>query len=238
MSAQLGMTVNARELEYMIGRLGAHRLGELRTLANKLSRLTRNLAPSLVRHPEPKPYYLDMPRARSAIARAVGSPRRGRPSESGAVQLVDVTPHGDTRLVAALIFSSRNTTYAEAHAAAAGLTPEGRMRIVAETLGRITPHDSVWREFEVIHLLYELVVSSSCFAQLKRHRMATVLAQPYDVGLGIAVRPRGRGAAALPSYTRADSGCGGLRVDQRPPPPCAARCEPQGAVPFLASPER
>lgn len=196
-SAQLGMTVNARELEYMIGRLSAHRLGELRTLAKKLSRLTRCLAPSLVRHPEPTSYYLDTRRARGAIARSVRTPRRGGPLGRAAVQLVDATPDGDARLAAALIFSSRNTTYREAYVAAADLTPEERMKIVAETLGRISPHDSVWREFEVIHLLYELVVSSSCFAQLKRHRIATVMAQPYNLGLGISVPDSIRSARAV-----------------------------------------
>jgi hypothetical protein len=45
------------------------------------------------------------------------------------------------------------------------------------------------REFEYVTLTFELVVSAACFAQLKRHRLATLTAQPYDVRLGVTVPP-------------------------------------------------
>jgi thymidylate synthase ThyX len=48
-------------------------------------------------------------------------------------------------------------------------------------------HDTVWREFENIHFTFEVTVSASCYAQLKRHRMATLIVQPYDPGLGISI---------------------------------------------------
>lgn len=196
-SAQLGMTVNARELEYMIGRLSAHPLDELQMLAGKLYRHTRRLAPSLVRYPEPTPYYLDASRARSEIVRSIGPHRDGPHGDADAARLIELTPNGDTRLAAALIFAARTTTYREAYALAADLTPAGRMKIVSETMRRISQHDSVWREFETIHLLFELVVSSSCFAQLKRHRMATLIAQPYDTRLGISVPDSVKSARAV-----------------------------------------
>ena len=49
--------------------------------------------------------------------------------------------------------------------------------------------DSVPREFEHARLTYDLVVSATCFAQLKRHRMATITAQAYDPRLGVTVPP-------------------------------------------------
>jgi thymidylate synthase ThyX len=36
-------------------------------------------------------------------------------------------------------------------------------------------------------MLFELNISSSCFAQLKRHRMATIIVQPYSTTLGISI---------------------------------------------------
>lgn len=50
-------------------------------------------------------------------------------------------------------------------------------------------HDSVLREMENVDLLFELVLSSSCFAQIKRHRMSTIIAQEYNPRLGITVPP-------------------------------------------------
>ena len=45
------------------------------------------------------------------------------------------------------------------------------------------------REFEHADLVYDLVLSASCFAQLKRHRMATLTWQRYDPALGVTVPP-------------------------------------------------
>ena len=47
--------------------------------------------------------------------------------------------------------------------------------------------DSVLREFEHVDLVFELVLSATCFAQFKRHRMATLTAQNYDPNLGVTI---------------------------------------------------
>ena len=49
--------------------------------------------------------------------------------------------------------------------------------------------DAPLREFENVDLQFDLVVSASCFAQLKRHRMATLVAQDYEPALGVTVPP-------------------------------------------------
>jgi len=48
-------------------------------------------------------------------------------------------------------------------------------------------YDAPLREFEYADLCFELVVSAACFAQLKRHRVATIIAQDYDPGLGVVI---------------------------------------------------
>jgi flavin-dependent thymidylate synthase len=131
-ATQLGMTVNARELEHMIRNLAGHPLLELRAFSKLVYTTTRQLIPSLVRYPEPAPHVLDMPEAK----------RLGK---------------------------------------------KGREEIIAATMRRMGPHDAVWREFETIQFTFELIVSASCFAQLKRHRMATLIAQPYDIALGVSI---------------------------------------------------
>ena len=45
------------------------------------------------------------------------------------------------------------------------------------------------REFENADLQFDLAVSASCFAQLKRHRMATLVSQDYDPALDVTVPP-------------------------------------------------
>ena len=50
-------------------------------------------------------------------------------------------------------------------------------------------YHSLPRAFELAGAAFECVVSASCFAQLKRHRMGTLLAQAYDPRLGVTVPP-------------------------------------------------
>jgi len=75
----------------------------------------------------------------------------------------------------------------EAIAAAKRLGRKGRAKVIAGALKRLERHDSVWREFETVQFVFEIVLSASCYAQLKRHRIATLLSQPYDPGLGISI---------------------------------------------------
>ena len=195
-SAQLGMTLNARELEYMISRLAAHPLAELRRLSGMLADEAKMIAPSLVRYPEPTEYFHDMHEAKREFA-AGKSPRV---SSDRLVKLIEATEKGDTKIAAGIIFSAGGSTMGEALKRAARLGSRKRTGLIHRTMRYIQPHDSVWREFENVHFLFEVVVSASCYAQLKRHRMATLIPQQYDTSLGLSVPDTIRKAKAVGSF--------------------------------------
>jgi len=69
------------------------------------------------------------------------------------------------------------------------MSPPQRLAVIKTALRHLRPYDSVLREFEYAELVFELTVSASCFAQLKRHRMATLTAQDYDPSLGVTIPP-------------------------------------------------
>jgi flavin-dependent thymidylate synthase len=186
-TAQFGMTVNARELEYMISRLASHPLAELREFAAKLSTAAGGIAPSLVKYPDPTDYFIAMPGVRDRIRNTAGRGIRTMPGDGPGSLLVDITPDADRRLAASLIFSATGMSHSESMLKAARLGKRRCAAMIASTMKDIKSHDSVWREFENVRLLYELTVSSSCFAQLKRHRMATIIAQDYLPSLGISI---------------------------------------------------
>lgn len=196
-ATQLGMTVNARELEYVIRRLAGHPLRELRDLSRKAFAATGGLIPSLIRYAEPGPHSREMPDAMREIAAMVPGSGGKRMPVGGSVRLVDATPEADTRLAASIIFSARGVSMREASAAAARLGAKGRARVVLGALKRLERHDSVWREFETVRFTFEIVLSASCYAQLKRHRIATLLPQPYDPKLGISVPATFAGAKSV-----------------------------------------
>ena len=95
----------------------------------------------------------------------------------------------------------------------------------------IQAYDAVLRELENVEMQFELIMSASCFAQLKRHRMATIVSQDYDPSLGVtvppAVRAIGRQKEFMAMIKKTNSvhelirqknpGGRGLRADQRAP---------------------
>ncbi|MCK4236061.1 MAG: FAD-dependent thymidylate synthase [Candidatus Krumholzibacteria bacterium] len=200
-STQLGMTVNARELEYMISRMASHPLREMQVLSCRLCKAARKISPSLIRYPEPTTHFIREPSIRKEIAKAISAKAVSSGFTEDDVRLIDVTPNGDMRLAACIIFSCGGVTMDQAMKAAARLDPPRIKELVSKVMRHIQPHESVWREFENIHLLFEVIVSASCYAQIKRHRMATLVPQPYDVSLGISI-PASVGKAKAVGFFR------------------------------------
>ncbi|NPV06253.1 MAG: FAD-dependent thymidylate synthase [Syntrophaceae bacterium] len=189
--AQLGMTLNTRNLELMLRRLAAHPLEEAREYSRQLYDATKGIAPSLVRYTEATAFD----RLTRDDLRAIAGPaldRAGLAPAAGPVEevrLVWATPDADTRIAAALLHSSSRLPMAQCLKAAAALPPEDRAGLFKASFRRMQPWDAPLREFENADLQFDLVVSASCFAQLKRHRMATLVAQDYDPALGVTVPP-------------------------------------------------
>ena len=199
-TAQLGMTVNARELEYMISRLASHPLEELRRFSAKLSRIAAGKAPSLVKYHRATEYFGQI--ARSGYEGGGDEATPGR-SDLKAVELFGHTADGDIMLAAALLFSAGGIPFGKALDSARRMSGPELRRVIWSSMEMMKSHDGVRREFETIGMLFELAVSSSCYAQLKRHRMSTQIAQPYSTALGVSMPESVKRAGATGIFGRA-----------------------------------
>ncbi len=182
---QLGLTVNARNLELMIRRFGASPRAEVRELGRRFYNLARKVAPSIVLFTEPSDF--DALTYGGIRAEAGPPPPRRRRAGRAAVSVVAADPGGDDRILAALLHSVWGRPAAECKAAVRRLSSERKKELMKRAFAHMEFYDFPPREFEHAALTFELVVSASCFAQLKRHRMATLTAQEYDPALGVTV---------------------------------------------------
>ena len=217
---QLGLTANARCLELLIRRFAANGLAEVRAINARLYELAKQIAPSLILFTDPSPFdavtYPDLAgaaeawpgspgkrrKAQSAPKSVVlagapidGSTLRHDPAQRG-VTLVGAPVDGDSRVIAALLHTVTRQSYKECLDRAGKARPAVRKDFVRRALERMEFYDVPPREFEHADLVYDLVLSASCFAQLKRHRMASLTWQRYDPGLGVTVPPSVREAGA------------------------------------------
>jgi flavin-dependent thymidylate synthase len=194
---QLGLTVNARSLELLIRRFAAKGLAEVRAINARLYALAKAVAPSIILFTDPSPFdvetYPDLAAAGWAGPPGRALRRRGAPQSAA---LAAAPEDGDSRIIAALLHTVTGLSYKECLALAEKARPAARKDIVRRALGRMEFYDFPPREFEHADLVYDLVLSASAFAQLKRHRMATLTWPRYDPALGVTVPPSVREAGA------------------------------------------
>ncbi len=195
---QLGMTINARNLELLIRRFAAKGLEEVRELNARLHGLAKAVAPSIVLFTDPSPFDAEAYPDLAAAAGAWPAPaRRGRKRTAAKAVVLAASPaDGDPRIIAALLHAVTRDSYEDCLARASAASAAARRDIVKRALRRMEFYDFPPREFEHADLVYDLVVSASCFAQLKRHRMATLTWQRYDPALGVTVPPSVREVGA------------------------------------------
>ena len=191
---QLGMTINARSLELMIRRLAASSLTEAQECSRRLYELAVGIAPSLVRYVEPTKYDRlaaeELREKAQSLKVESGEGDGDRAAARGEdVTLIYATPEADNRVAAALLHSAGDLSLGECLERVRRMNARDKAGLIKTACRHMCSYDSVLREFEYVALHYELQVSATCFAQLKRHRMATMTCQDYNPALGVTVPP-------------------------------------------------
>lgn len=184
---QLGMTINARNLELLIRRFASSPLAEVRELGKKMYELAESIAPSIILFTAANdfdqktyPEMMEMVKGKWERKRRIAQP----------CTLVDQTENGDLKLVASLLHTSTGVSYLNCRRMAKDMKKKEREDLVKRACRHMEFYDAALREFEHIYLTFDVVVSAGCFGQLKRHRMATITCQRYDPALGLTVPPK------------------------------------------------
>ena len=181
-SGQVGMTINARNLEHMFRRLRLSSRAEVRELGEKLYALVLPIAPSIILFPEPTTFD------RGAFS-ALDDYFARRPGPEGLPpdpepEIVSYTENGDDVILAAHASASRGLDFRRALDMVKKTSPARKKTMMLEFFREVQFFSAMPREFEMADITFQAVVSAANFAQLKRHRMATLLAGEYAPELG------------------------------------------------------
>jgi thymidylate synthase ThyX len=164
-------------------------LAEAKEYSEKLYAATKDIAPSLIRYIQATDYdkftRQNLRRQTSGLLEKHLSCSK----KLSAVQLIFVSDAADTKVAATLLFSSSDSNYSQCLRQANSMTTKEKKALFKSAFEHLQTHDAVLRELENVDLQFELILSSSCFAQLKRHRMSTIIAQDYCPQLGVTVPP-------------------------------------------------
>ncbi len=169
MEGQIGMTINARSLENMIRKLNSSSITEVKKLSEQLYKEAKKIIPSLIRHIEPKTSYHK--KLKDIIK---NEPYIYLDGNTQDVNLLSIS--NSNYIYNALSFSNMEDDIL--YLAPYSNTKEIILKCVFENM---TKHDQLPREFEFQTSIFRLNVSAACFAQLKRHRMASIVSSPYNI---------------------------------------------------------
>ncbi len=185
-TTQMGMTANARNIEYMLQTAASSGIMEHREFGRNLFRVIDGIAPSLIKYTAARTETVDRDKRLRDCLTVPGS-RKGKLPEAESPEAADpgapvklqyVTPHADQRVMEAVRF--RLTGENGFGDPSSPSIPDGVMEHTFREMFRgLEPWDAVPREFECAEAQFVLVISAAAFAQLKRHRMATLIAAPY-----------------------------------------------------------
>jgi len=183
--SQVGMTVNARNLELLLRRFASSGLAEAQALGRLIYETVAKVAPSIVLFHEANDRdRLTYPGLRDLADRLI----KQQPFQvSGTVKIMDHSRNGDLMVAAALLHTSSGLDLAACLKMVKKMSLAKRKEIFKTALAHLQFYDSLPREFEYAGLLFEITLSAACFGQLKRHRMSSLTVQDYDPRLGLTI---------------------------------------------------
>ncbi|MFH1542865.1 MAG: FAD-dependent thymidylate synthase [bacterium] len=187
-NGQVGLTINARNLEFLFRRFASNPLAEVRQIGQEMFKLVHSIAPSIILFTEANDFdqktFGEMQKSLKESKSAISD---GKVKKGREVSLEAHTKNADETLIATLLHSSSNQPFKKCLQAAKKMEEEEKKELVKASFKYAEFYDRPIREFEYADLTFNLSISAACFGQLKRHRMASITTQAYDPALGITI---------------------------------------------------
>jgi flavin-dependent thymidylate synthase len=174
---QVGMTINARNLEHLFRKFHLSRWAEVREIGAKMYTQAVEIAPSIFLFSQPSQFYLDLKNS----FKENFPPDSAEEKAKHDLQLLYYTENGDDIILASFLANFQALDFAQALDIIKNMNPPGKEKIYRNLFQNSEFFDAMPREFEMVDISFQAIISASNFAQLKRHRMATLLPGYYDI---------------------------------------------------------
>jgi thymidylate synthase ThyX len=183
------LTINARNLELLFRRFASNPCAEVQELGRTIYDRIVEIAPSIIIFSRANPLDRDTyPQLHKLAGSYITAEHdTGSSDTHREVRLVDYTTDADAVIATALLHSSSDLSWEQCSAIVKKLSSDEKMQVYKTSWRNMQFYDSPIREFEYVNLTYSIILSAACFGQLKRHRMTSITAQPYNPRLGITI---------------------------------------------------
>ncbi len=176
---QVGMTINARNLEHLFRNLSLNNLLELKEVSNRLYKLVKEVAPSIILFPESSEFEKHL---NSSFINSLDF--KLDPDLSTDPEIIDYDKDGDNKTIATFISIINSVKYSTALDHVISMSEKEKRDIFLDMFKYMEFFDTPPRNFEFPDITFQALVSASNFAQLKRHRMSTLIEGEYMIENG------------------------------------------------------
>ncbi len=196
--ANVGVTINARALEYAIKKMLTSPLDEVRQIGADVKKVATEELPTLVKYANPMTYMDGVREVFNKSASAIASVE-----PLADCKLTSYDPEGEAKVLAALLYRFGESGYRECFEKVQALTSSEKGQLLDALFNQLGDFDVPLRELEYTQYGFDLIMDQGAYFEFKRHRMMTQTPQTLTTRLGFAI-PRGFTEAGLEErYRRA-----------------------------------
>lgn len=180
--ANVGVTINARALEYAIKKLLSSPLAEVRTIGEEVKAVATEELPTLVKYANPIP---SLPRITEHF-RGVADQFDTLPGRCWC-QLLDADPDGEDKVLAAVLYRFGDDSYKGCLDQIRNMDESYKEHLVESLFADLGVFDVPVRELEYTNYIFDLVMDQGGYFEFKRHRMMSQTVQNLSARLGFAI---------------------------------------------------
>jgi thymidylate synthase ThyX len=204
--ANLGMTANARLLEYAISKMLSHPLNEVKQIGEEIKRVAQGETATLIKYATRIPYLEET--TKHLTSNLPKPNKEGDSNQNDWCRLIDYDPDGENKVLAAALYRFGNSSFPDALESIHASTEADLISITKFLLGQMGEHDAPLRELEYTSYTFDLVLDQGGYAEFKRHRMMTQTSQILTTRLGYAIPQLMTDAGFQNQYNTAMQGAG------------------------------
>jgi len=180
--ANVGLTINARALEYAIKKMLSSELEEVRQIGAEVKAVAQQELPTLVKYADAIAFLPQLRTKARVFADRIDT-IYGAPW----CDLKDADESGEDRILAAVLYRFGDDSYQVCLDQVLNMPNEEKQALVDVMFAEMTDFDIPIRELEYADLSFSLIMDQGAYFEFKRHRMMTQTVQDLTARLGYAI---------------------------------------------------
>jgi thymidylate synthase ThyX len=183
----LGMTINARNLEHAIRKMLSNPLDEIKEIGAELKRIGTEVCPTLIKYADSNNYLIETAATLEIETKKIFSDNALEKSED--VVLVDYDKDATDKILVAILYRFSKYSYAQVRERVKLLTMEQREQLLEKFHNKMDKFDWPLRELEHVSYTFDIAMDYGAFRDIQRHRICTQTNQRLTAELGFSTPP-------------------------------------------------